>query len=284
MHLMMLLSIVGLAWGLRYAWSTTAIDLWIDRWQQTLALFVLPPLLLFTSAIAIIWMGPFGQMVWMREGWLTYCAAVIFLLFAAICLVKLAKDSQQILQQIRHYPIDRLQDCNVRVLDSIALYSAQIGFWQPELVVTRGLLDTLDSEHLAAVLAHERAHHNYRDTFWFFWLGWLRRVTTWLPQTEAMWQELLVLRELRADRWASRQTDPLLVAEALLSVVQNLPICSEPFCAAFSEIAPVDRLNQRIDALFTTADLADLDRSINWQFWAYLPIALLPLIIVPFHR
>ena len=63
-----------------------------------------------------------------------------------------------------------------RILETDFLYSAQIGFWQSELVVSQGLLKSLDSEHLNAVLAHEQAHVYYRDTFWFFWLGWLRTI------------------------------------------------------------------------------------------------------------
>jgi Zn-dependent protease with chaperone function len=48
-------------------------------------------------------------------------------------------------------------------------------------------------------LAHEQAHAHYRDTFWFFWLNVL---TSWLPHTEALWQEILFLREIRADEKA----------------------------------------------------------------------------------
>jgi Zn-dependent protease with chaperone function len=286
----MFLSILALAWWLRFTWTETSAEPWTCRWHRTLKLFLLPPLLLFTSAIAVIWMGPHGQMVWVWEGWLSYLLAIGLLGFAAIYSIELVGDSQKILHQIRTYPISNLHDHRVRILDSIAPYSAQIGFWQPELIVTQGLLDLLDKEHLEAVLAHEIAHYRYLDTFWFFWLGWVRRVTAWLPQTEAMWQELLSLRELRADRWASQQTDPLLVAEALLAVVQNSTIYPEPFCAAFNNIAPVDRLTQRIEALMTIESTGADDRqnltkeSIDRWFYIYLFLTLLPLAIVPFHH
>jgi Zn-dependent protease with chaperone function len=285
MHLIMLLSIVALACGLRFTWTVNSSDAWIWRWQRTLELFLLPPLLLLTSAIAIILMGPRGQMFWMRENWLSYALAIGFLGFAIIYLLKLTWDSRKIIQQIRTYPIDNINDRSVRVMDSIVPYSAQIGFWQPELVITQGLLDTLAIKHLEAVLAHEQAHYYYRDTFWFFWLGWVRRITWWLPQTEAIWQELLGLREIRADRWASNQTDALLVAEALLLVIQHKPIFTEPFCAAFNQIAPIDRLHQRIEALLTTtAEAEDRNRWFNWWYFPCLLLTLLPLLIVPFHN
>ena len=283
MHLIMLLTILILACGLRSTWKETPIAHWRDRWHRTLQLCLLPPLLLFTSSISVIWMGPHGQMVWNEEGWFSYFLAIGFIVFTLIYLLKLAIASQKILHEIHTHPITTLHDHQVCILDLPTPYSAQIGFWQSKLVITQGLLDLLDSEHLAAVLAHEQAHDRYRDTFWFFWLGWLRRITSWLPQTEAIWQELLVLRELRADRWASKQTDPLLVAEALLLVVQNTPIFDEPFCVPFSQIAPVDRLNQRIDALLMMTEVDSIDSSINWWFWLCLLLALLPLSIIPFH-
>ncbi len=291
MHLTILLMTIAIVCGLRSIWAINLSNTWSERWQRTLLFFLLPPLLLFTSAIALIWMGPFGRMMWMNEGWLTYAVAILFIGFITIYLLCLAGNSYRTLHKVRAYPVSISNDLAIRVVDSIAPYSAQIGFWHPELIVTQGLLDLLDSEHLEAVLAHEIAHYRYRDTFWFFWLGWVRRVTAWLPQTEAMWQELLSLRELRADRWASQQTDPLLVAEALLTVVQNSSIYPEPFCAAFNNIAPVDRLTQRIEALMTIESTNTDDRqqittkeSIDRWFYIYLLLTLLPLAIVPFHH
>jgi Zn-dependent protease with chaperone function len=290
MHLTILLVTIAIVCGLRSIWKVNLDTAWLDRWQRTLGLFLVPPLLLFTSAVAIIWMGPFGKMVWMAEGWFTYDLAVIFIGFITIYLLNLAVNSYRTVRKVRTYPISPAHDLPVRIVDAIAPYSAQIGFWQPELVVTQGLLDLLDPAHLAAVLAHESAHYHYRDTFWFFWLGWVRRVTFWLPQTEAMWQELLSLRELRADRWASQQTDPLLVAEALITVVQHSTIYPEPFGVAFNNIAPIDRLTQRMEALMTIESTSADDRqnipkeSIDLWFYLYLLLTLLPFAIVPFHH
>jgi Zn-dependent protease with chaperone function len=286
MHLIVLLTIFAVAWGLRYTWAGTDAATWIDRWQRTLAIFLLPPLLLFTSAIAIIWMGPHGRMVWVGNDWLSYCLAIGFLGCAAFSWLDLAHSGWQMLLQVRTYPTTKLSGKSVRILNLPTPYSAQIGFWEPELVITQGLLDTLDTAHLEAVLAHEQAHYRYRDTWCFFWLGWLRQMTTWLPQTEAIWQELLMLRELRADRWASVQTDPLLVAEALLSIVQNTPIFSDNICAAFSQTTPADRLTQRIEALLDRAEPncnANIEPSYNLSAWRWLLVAVLPLLAIPFH-
>ncbi len=280
MHSIVLFCIFGLAWCLRFTWTEIAHTTWSQRWERTMTLFLLPPLLLFTSAIAIIWMGPHGRMVWVGNDWLSYDLAIGFLGFALLYWCKLAGSGWQMLKQVRTYPIVNLNCHNVRLLDLSTPYSAQIGFWEPELVITQGLLDTLATKHLAAVLAHEQAHYRYRDTWCFFWLGWVRQITQWLPQTESMWQELLMLRELRADRWASAQTDPLLVAEALLSIVQSTPVFPEYLSAAFSQMTATNRLDLRIEALLTTSD--PIERPSNWS-WAWLLLALLPLLAIPFH-
>ena len=280
MHSIVLLGIFGLAWYLRYAWAEMANNTWLERWHRTLTLFLLPPLLLCTSAIAIIWMGPHGRMVWVGNDWLSYDLAVSFLGFATLYWLKLAGSGWLMLRQVRTCPIVQVSSNKVRILDLPIPYSAQIGFWEPELVIAQGLLDTLPPEHLEAVLAHEQAHYQYRDTWCFFWLGWVRQITKWLPQTEFMWQELLLLRELRADRWASTQTDPLLVAEALLSIVQQTPVFPEHLSAAFSQMTATNRLDCRIDALFNATEPIEHSSILAW---AWLLLALLPLFAIPFH-
>jgi Peptidase family M48 len=280
MHLMMLLGILGVACAVRCCWrESSGDDSWQDRWQHTLQIFLLPPLLLIVSTIAIIWMGPHGQMVWGVAGWISYVLAIGCCGLAIGCLLKLAWDGGRIIQQVRSYPIVDLNGTKIRLGDLSAPYSAQIGFWQPELFITQGLLDTLAPAHLEAVLTHERGHYYYRDTFHFFWLGWMRQVTGWLPQTTVIWNELLALRELRADRWAADRIDPLLLAEALVLVVQSTP-CTEDFCAAFNQVAPVYRLERRIAVLLVPEQQIEcIDRC----WWNWLLISLLPLLVIPFH-
>lgn len=289
MHLIVLFAVFALAWGLRYIWRVDDRVIWLERWDRTLAIFLLPPLLLFTTSVSIVLMGPHGRMVWVGNDWLSYSLAIGFLGGAGLYLLKLTHAGWRLLRQVRTYPTTKLDGKTARILDLSTPYIAQIGFWQPELVVTQGLLDNLGVEHLAAVLAHEQAHYRYRDPWCFFWLGWIRQIMTWLPQTEAMWQELLVLRELRADRWASKQTDPLLVAEALLLVVQNTSIFTESFCTAFSQTAPPDRLNQRIEALLeiaqpTNARIHQPRQSSDLLGWIWLLVGFLPLLAVAFHN
>ncbi|MGQ9873380.1 M56 family metallopeptidase [Leptodesmis sp.] len=270
---------VTLALWVRWHWVPSGGN-WNQCWQRTLGYFLFPPLLLVMTAISILCMGPSGQMMWHREGWLSYGLAIAFLLWTLILGCKLFWEEQQTIQQFRQYPVLEVQGNSARVLTTSELYSAQVGFWQSELVVSQGLLDRLDPAHLEAVLTHEQAHAHHRDTFWFFWLGWLRRIALWLPNTEALWQELLMLRELRADRRATELVDPLVLAESLLLVV-SAPIMQLDLCAAFSWANSGDRLKERID--FILSDSEDPPLQGQRSSWLWLLVVLLPLLVVPFH-
>ncbi len=280
MHSLVSIGILGLAWSFRLAWNRMAGDRWRDRWHCTMTLFLLPTLLLFTTAIALIWMGPQGQMAGAWGGWVSYLCSIGFLSWTGLCLLQQSWGAWQLLDRVRAYPIVDLDGTPIRLLDLDLPYSAQIGLWQPELVISKGLIAKLTPEHRAAVIAHEQAHDRYHDTCYFFWLGWVRQITNWLPQTEVMWEELLTLREIRADVWASAQTDPLLVAEALLLVIQNTPVFPENLCAAFSQMTAPSRIDRRIDAILTTT--VPIERLAIWS-WAWLLLALFPLLSIPFH-
>ncbi len=281
MHLVMILMALGLAWSLRLAVSQTAGS-WTQRWQRSLLFFLLPPLLLLMTALAVLWMGPQGKMLGLQASWLSYCLAMGFIGLAAVAIIKLAFQGWQSRQRICTYPQKLVAGKKARILEIALPYSAQIGFWRPELVVSRGLLNTLAQEHLQAVLAHEQAHCDYRDPFWFFWLGWLRSFTGWLPNTETLWQELLLLRELRADRKAAQQVDALLLAESLLAIAKaplELPeSCCTPFSCAFGS----NRLTERIDALLASPESPP---DSDWRTWSWIlfGFAFLPWVTVPFH-
>ncbi|MCG8367020.1 MAG: M56 family metallopeptidase [Pseudanabaenales cyanobacterium] len=280
MHLSMVLLALILACSLRLGW-VGPIGGYSQRWRCALSLFLIPSLLLVVTVIAIVIMGPQGQMFWHQEGWLSYGFAISFVGIAIGLGLHLAWQGWLAVRQARQYPQLAIADHSGRLLDTPVVFSAQVGFWRPELVISQGMLDYLDESHLEAVLTHEQGHRHYHDTFWFFWLGWLRRLTFWLPQTEALWQELLLLREIRADQWAAQQVDKLILAESLIQVVKTPLLTSEEICAGFSCAAPSSRLEQRIDALL---DESYYTASPALMPWMRLLTTLLPLAVVPFHH
>ena len=278
MHFVMWLTAFGLAVGWR-GLNWLGGQTWEQRWHRALGAFVLPPLLMVMTAVAIVCMGPQGQMGHWHTGWLSYVLAIAGLGYVSFLGLKLLLQAQRTLRQVRSFDCQSIQGQPSRLLESPLPFIAKIGFWHPELVVSRGLLQTLDTPHLAAVLVHEQAHHHYRDTFWFFGLGWLRRLSAWLPQTETLWQELLMLRELRADRWAAQQVDGLLLAEALVVVASAPTYLGEG--VGLENAVTRDRLTERIDAL-----LVDPEPLVSAPpgRWLWLLWALIPLLAIPFHR
>ncbi|MFY7798141.1 MAG: M56 family metallopeptidase [Dolichospermum sp.] len=276
MHLFMIITAVAVAYRLRSSGNIPQGN-WHLRWQKTLFLFLFPPLLIFMTVTAVVCMGTQGKMGGMYTNPFSYILALISLGFFNILGLKLVLGGWKAIKSARECPQVNLNGKPVRILQTKALFAGQIGFWQPELVVSEGLLETLSPIHLESVLAHEQGHYQYRDTFWFFWLGWMRECTAWLPNTEPLWQELLVLRELRADSYAASQVDPLVLAESLLLVVSNNPITSDVCCAA---LGAGDRLEQRIEALLTPPEPISERQLPSWRIFL---LAFLPLITVVFH-
>ncbi|CAN1211661.1 M56 family metallopeptidase [Tumidithrix helvetica PCC 7403] len=284
MHLAMILVVIICAFGLRWSWSTSTgtdcLASWSQRWQRSLILFLLPPLLAIATAISVILMGTQGQMIGLPAGWFSYAIAWGFLIYNFFLLVQLIVTGWRSLHKIDTYAQVELGGQSVRILELSTMFAAQIGFWQPQLVVSQGLLENLDEPHLKAVIQHEQAHLHYRDTFWFFWLGCIRQITFWLPNTQAIWEELLILRELRADRWAAQSVDTLLLAESILWLVCDKTDSVEIFSAALSRWTTRDRLEERIEALLNQPEAPAQMHS--WSF-AWLLLAFLPLISVYFH-
>lgn len=272
MHLGILLMAVAIATFIRLCWFRSP-GAWADRWQRTLGAFLLPPALVVTTSVTILGMGHQGTMLSYAVGWLGCHLALGFLLFAGVLLIYLFGQQWRLLQQIRSLQAVAVSGRTGRVLETPNLFAAQVGIWQSELVVSRGLLESLSKEQIEAVLAHEEAHKNYHDTFFFFWLNWIRRLTFWLPRTESLWQELLLLRELRADQWAAQRVDPLTLAETLLFVVRSISTNRNYHCTAFYDTTLTTRLEERINFILTPTAIAQSQHQLLlWILPATLPI------------
>lgn len=86
------------------------------------------------------------------------------------------------------------------------------------IVVTAGALELLDDEQLAAVLAHERAHLDQRHDLVIAWALGLARAFPRIGLFAGGLSESRRLVELLADDVATRSSDRLTLAEALLNL------------------------------------------------------------------
>ena len=279
MHLWTIAIVIVVA-GLIRAQSISRTGTWSQRWYRGLFLLLFPVLLLWSTAIAILYMGCHGAMLGVEVGSLGCAVAASLILYSGGCWIELLYQNHRAIARLKTYPQQSFETTTARIIEIELPYSGQIGFWHPELVVSRGLLDMLDREHLAAVLAHEQAHLYYQDTRYFFWLAWIKAISCWLPNTAVIWQELLLLRELRADSKAAQKVDFLLLAESLLIVSKaslNPPLS---WSASFNDYSLGDRLNERIDFLLSETKPVITK---SWQNWTWLWLIFLPLLTIPLH-
>ena len=258
-----------------------------QEWMRAWGALALPPLLPIASSLAVVLMGPSGQMHGHMQAspclsTVSHLISLGILAMAGLTLCQRVFRGWQSIQLLKSYPVCQVDRYTCRVLPDNFPFAARLGFWDSELLISQGLLSQLSSEHLAAVLSHEQSHHYFRDTFWFFWLGWLRQLGGWLPNSHKLWQQLLLLRELRADALAATECDRLVLAEALFQVV-SAPFESRELVAAFGgtveEDSELNRLEVRIDALLDEEESFDLrgDRSWYWVLCGILPLAIVPL-------
>ena len=144
MHLILIFLALGLAISLRCL-DFFISTLWLVRWQRSLLLFISSPLLLIATAIAVICMGPQGEMLGLSSGWISYILAWSFCGWASILGLVLAYKGWKSVQKINDYPQINIKDKSVFLLDNPILFSAQIGFWHSKLVVSKGLIEKLNS-------------------------------------------------------------------------------------------------------------------------------------------
>jgi len=277
MHLEILLAVLVIAYLSRCVWSNQ------QNWDHCLTCFLFAPLLILSNVIALVNMGTEGAMLGRPLGiWsvASFAIACAYLLYALGVLIYRAYTAWHSLRTIQALPQVDWQGESAYLLPCEQLIAARVGWWNAKLVISQGLLQSMSAPHLTAIKHHEFAHLHFQDTFWFFWLGWLRQISQWLPRSESLWQELLLLRELRADSWASRQTDALVLAEALYLMASNRSQWQYGWLAECSASVgdQLDRLEIRINRILEP--LSDSpSSSVLWR----CAFAVLPLLTICLH-
>jgi Zn-dependent protease with chaperone function len=285
MHSLLMVLVVTIALGLRWPWRTFP-STWNSRWHYTLIAFCLPLLWLVAASIAVLAMGHHGAMMGLPVSPLGCCLGIMVLstVFSVVAYSLLR--AWWLSLKVQHYPLITLPSGDIaRLLDSDPPIAAQVGFWNPCLVISRGWLEGLTVEEQQAMLRHEQAHCHFQDPFWFFWLGIVRRLTLMLPYTTELWEELLLLREIRADRWAARDTDPLLLAELLVKLVRGQQQGHHDLpgnVVGFSHEESLSRLEQRIEALLNPDYLKPETTNTGQDFWWLSTV--IPLMAICLHH
>ncbi len=263
-----------------------------QNWNISLFFFIVPVLLVLMSSIAIVAMGYQGQMWGIKATMISYILAWLCLSYAVINLLIYYLEIKKISTKISQLSEETILNNKVKILNTSFPYAGLMGFTKGNkkllnpcfgsyLVLSKGLIELLSKEHLQAVISHEKAHQKHQDPLIFFCLSYCKKITFWLPNNEQLWNDLVLLRELRADKTASKSVDFLLLAESLLMVTQKAMEQKNPVDYEF--ICPFmnSRLNERIEALINQNDSPEI---IIWHQLSWIIVVFIPFLIIPFHQ
>ncbi|PSR19601.1 Zn-dependent protease with chaperone function [filamentous cyanobacterium CCP3] len=253
---------VGWRWQWRGGQGQVSDRSWQVRWESALGHFCLPPLMIVLVAGAVLAMGHHGTMMgWSVSPVGCWASLGVLFWFSGVLVYSLGR-ALWMHWRLRQYPTITLpQGESARYVPTDVPMAAQVGLWRSSLLVSQGWLDQLTPSEQQAVLAHEQAHADFHDPLWFWGLGLLRRFAFWLPNTTALWEDLLLLRELRADQQAAASSDRLMLAELLVKLTHQMTLAMQPLelgvgidsCAGFNESQSLSHLEQRVNALLTSA-------------------------------
>ena len=141
---------------------------------------------------------------------------------------------------------------------------------------------TFSPEQIEAMVAHEQAHLIYKDVLSSAVVKWLKDLLPFFPASEELWKYVVLMRELRADRWASQKVDPLVLAESLLEVAQHPSSVLINDCVALSGQDALHGLDLRVQALINPSIIP---QKMAWHgLWLWILLACCPLLIIPFHH
>lgn len=120
-----------------------------------------------------------------------------------------------------HVVAQRDEQLGVLVLDHAVPSAYCLPGRRCEIVLTSGALKVLDRQEIAAVLAHERAHLRGRHHLAIAAARGLRRAFPFVPLFQSALRGIPELLEMLADDVASRGSDRLVVATALVRLAEG---------------------------------------------------------------
>lgn len=103
----------------------------------------------------------------------------------------------------------------IQVIDDKRPVAFTYGFIYPQIVISTGLVQILDSDEVEAVLEHEYCHYKNKDPFKLSLCNCLARLFFFLPVSQKILKRYATQKELAADTFAIEQVGLKPVASAL---------------------------------------------------------------------
>ncbi|WP_256757891.1 M56 family metallopeptidase [Cohnella sp. WQ 127256] len=139
-----------------------------------------------------------------------------------------------------------LQHQDLIVIDHNQSMAFTLGFRNPLIVLSSGLVELLDRDELEAVIEHEAFHKNNHDSMKIFILQVISRALWFIPLTKWSYQNCTIMSELLADEYAIRKTGSELgLSSALLKLIKvSFTNQAAPAMTHFAEVSVNFRLQQ----------------------------------------
>lgn len=126
---------------------------------------------------------------------------------------------------------------DIVIIDNDQSIAFTMGFRNPTIVLSSGLLEMLDDRELEAVVHHETFHQKNFDSLKVFVLRLISHAMWYIPITKWAYQNYSIMSELSADEYAiERMGSELGLGSALLKLIKNCFVeKSAPVLTYFAE-------------------------------------------------
>jgi Zn-dependent protease with chaperone function len=138
-------------------------------------------------------------------------------------------------------------------IDASEPFMALVGIFRPRLIVSRGLVEALTPEEIAAGAAHEAAHHRAYDNFKRLAIRSAPDLLRWTAAARTLERKWAAAAEHNADRtatFAESRAVRLALASALVKVARLMPpkvIVGEPISTLVGGGAIASRVRRLVD-------------------------------------
>jgi Zn-dependent protease with chaperone function len=152
------------------------------------------------------------------------------------------------------------------------------GYLAPRVILSTAMFNGLESDQVAAVLAHELAHAKRRDPVRALAVRVAANSLFYFPMARRLARQSLVASEIGADNWAANAVGRPALVGALVSVLGQV----RPALGGVSEMSSLDALDVRIEALRTNSlprfrpsvlavGVSVVALAGLWGLWSWLP-------------
>ena len=214
------------------------------------------------------------------------------LLWAVLRTIVSVVNTHRLLHRPRKYIGGRLENLDaalarpqfrhlrLRLLDSPRRLAFTVGLWNPQVVLSEGMISTLSQEELAAVLSHELGHVQSRDPLRLAVVRFLADALWFLPVARSLAADFADVVEAAADDWAVAITrQPVDLASALVKTARAGVQQAIPFATPLAGHLTVEDRVERLLGVMSRKRPETTRR--RWVASGFITALLMSLLVLP---